>query len=156
MRLPTEAEWERAAAWDGKAAHTYAWGDTIPEDRPVANLSDASGKRVLGLSLIASPGVDDRWPFSAPVGSFPAATNGLLDMTGNVQEWCYDWADDGYYATLGAGVAVDPKGPPTGTFRAVRGGAWSSDIGIRTSERVTSFKPHDRRNDLGFRCVKSD
>jgi len=128
-RLPTEAEWERAArgGLDGKA---YPWGDEKP-----------SPQRAL-YSTPAGPG---------PVGKYPANDFGLHDMAGGVTEWCSDWFERTYYERS---PAKNPQGPEDGQYRIIRGGSWSSG-----PARITVFfrnwvRPNQRTPNLGFRCVQ--
>ncbi len=128
-RLPTEAEWERAAR-GGLEAARYPWGDEKP---------DSTRAR---YSTQAGPG---------PVGRHPVNGFGLHDMAGGVTEWCQDWFGRAYYE---ASPPEDPRGPEDGLYRIVRGGAWSDG-----PNRITVFfrnwvRPNQRTPNLGFRCVQ--
>ncbi len=150
FRLPTEAEWELAAAGGGAAKNKYSWGNGAPQIAKGGNVADEELKAVYPDLRMIWRAYDDNFVYTAPVGKFGANAYGVYDMTGNVWEWCYDWYGENEYQRK---EGNNPAGPVTGKEKTLRGGSWSD-----TPEKLRiafrrGMPPAFRSNNLGFRVV---
>ena len=136
-RLPTEAEWEKAAR--GTTERRFPWGDK----RPQAAVALFGQMTKFSYDLLK------------PIGSYPDGVGpyGAFDLAGNVAEWVQDWYDGEYYRES---PEKNPQGPRNGQYKMVRGGSWSDmPVYLMSASRTSKLPPDTRNAFIGFRCAQS-
>jgi formylglycine-generating enzyme required for sulfatase activity len=138
-RLPTEAEWEYSAR--GGATTVFPFGDAF---------TATHGTFDARFPYPDGSATDQAATGTTAVGKFPTNSFGLLDVCGNVWEWCADWFDEKFYSTS---PMRDPTGPPTGVMRVVRGGSWKNHAHACRPAYRNALPPHQKNTATGFRVV---
>jgi formylglycine-generating enzyme len=154
-RLPTEAEWEKAAR-GGLSNLRFPWGNTIDWSHANYDSFWQNGAPFYNYDLAPTAGYDPAFivglsPYTSPVGYFAPNGYGLYDMAGNVSQWCWDWYTPTAY---GQPTTNNPTGPASGQYRVLRGGSWDLSALFPGCAHRQNYSPSEGFSRYGLRSVR--